>query len=767
MRTLLLVAATAALGTSSALAATIEPSATATVPPAAVIAYDEAIGTSTDPLVRLFGNQMTVTTCLVAEGLTCDATPSPIAFDGDGDDANFHLTSASSGRLHTVLADGCGRILEVTANTSGEFAATTIIDEIDNGTGRFVDLERPAMVAVVGDEVFFSSAKLSDGPLGASNCTIPIPEPLGSGQGAFIQAHNPFDGNGKDQTVLQPSTGVDHPFHPQASRGVSVYLDEDALPSLWTASGSFPENETVTTGHIARWTTANPGAATLLDLSLHDLPVPVFQGTAAIPRGIGQPRFVAPLRVPGGEPKVVVGGTLGLVVFTLEGRYLGPLWLNTDRGGPLAGAKDLLSLTAAPDGTGIFALFEVLNTRPADADNRGTLLAEWKAEDVEDQLGERVIRVEGKQADPSPTCERDDPIIVCSDIQAAVGRAWDDDTITVEAGFYDGGLNIFERGMTLVAETTGKTVIFQPNDSGSVILINSVDDAMVTIDGFMITAGAGTVVKDEQGNDQLFGGGVFAVDSNVRIKRSLITHNSADFGGGIAAIGDLIVLDLENVGLTDNSASGVGGAIATAGNDPVSLTVSLLHSTLAGNCSGSSGAGLGAFENTLLEVDSSIAGFNGDEGLPLGGNGSSATVSRSDLYFDPPMNQDDLDELGSSNVSVDPQFVNLADRDLRLSAGTPASFNNAELGLYGGASGNDLSFTEIPTKVIAFCDLDPGDDDDDASDDDDSGEIGTGNEIALPSGLRCTNCNANMTGASASTGLLLLPLVAVRRRRKR
>jgi hypothetical protein len=766
MRTILLVTATAALGTSSALAATIEPSATATVPPAAVIAYDEAIGTTTGSLVRLFGNQMTVTTCLVGEGLPiCDDTPSPIAFDGDGDDANFHLTSASSGRLHTVLADGCGRILEVTANTSGEFAATTIIDEIENGTGRFVDLERPAMVAVVGDEVFFSSAKLSDGPLGASNCTILIPETLGSGQGAFIQAHNPFDGNGKNQTVLQASTGGTHPFAPQASRGVSVYLDDNALPWLWTASGSFPEDETVTTAHIARWDSDNPSAATLLASSLYDLPVPVFQGTAAMPRGIGEPRFVAPLRASGGHPKVVVGGTLGLVVFTLEGRYLGPLWLNTDRGGPLAGATDLISLTAAPDGTGIFALFEVLGTGPDNANNRGTLLAEWKAEDVEDQLGERVIRVEGKQGPNSPTCERDDLIIVCSDIQAAVGRAWDDDTITVDEGFYDGGLNIFERSMTLVAETTGKTVIFQPTDSGSVILINSVDDDMVTIDGFMITAGAGTVVKDEQGNDQLFGGGVFAVDSNVRIKRSLITHNRADFGGGIAAIGDLSVLDLENVGLTDNFASGVGGAIATAGNDAGGPTVSLLHSTLAGNCSVSSGAGLGDFENTLLIMESSIAGFNGDEGLPSLLNGS--TVSLSDLYFDPPMNQDDLDELGSSNVSVDPQFVNLADRDLRLSAGTPASFNGAELGLYGGAGGNDLSFTEIPTKVIAFCDLDPGDDDDDASDDDDSGEIGTGNEIALPSGLRCTNCNANMTGASASTGLLLLPLVAVRRRRKR
>ncbi len=767
MRTLLLVAATAALGTSSALAATIEPSATATVPPAAVIAYDEAIGTPTGPRVRLFGNQMTVTTCLPQSGsLTCETTPSPIAFEGD--DAIFHLTSASSGRLHTVLADGCGRILEVTANTSGEFAATTIIDEIVDVEGRFVDLERPAMVAVVGDEVFFSSADLSDTDSEAYNCEIPtlLEEP----QGAFIQAHNPFDGNGKDQTVLQPSTSGAHRFHPQASRGVSVYLDE-ALPSLWTASGSFPEDETVTTAHIARWTPGDGNSTTRS--SLHDLPVPVFQGTAAIPRGIGQPRFVAPLRALGEELKVVVGGTLGLVVFTHEGRYLGPLWLSTDRGGPLAGATDLISLTAAPDGTGIFALFAIQDTKPDDVNNRGTLLAEWKAEDVEDQLGERVIRVEGAQGGDSSTCEREDLIIVCSDIQAAVGRAWDDTTITVGDGIYDGGLNIFERGMTLVAENGSQNgsqpVIFQPNDSGSVIFIDSVDDATVTIDGFMITAGAGTSAEDQDGEARLFGGGVFAVDSWVRIKRSLITHNRADVGGGIAAIGDLSVLDLENVGLTDNFASVVGGAIATAGSDAGGPTVSLLHSTLAGNCSVSSGAGLGAFENTLLNVDRSIAGFNGDEGLPLGGNGSSATVNRSDLYFDPPMNQGDLDELGASNVSVDPQFVNLVDRDLRLSDGTPASFNGAELGLYGGAGGKELSFIPIRAEITAFCELvtSPGDDDDDASDDDDSGGIGTGNEIVLPSGLRCTNCDANMTGASASTGLLLLPLVAVRRRRKR
>jgi hypothetical protein len=133
------------------------------------------------------------------------------------------------------------------------------------------------------------------------------------------------------------------------------------------------------------------------------------------------------------------------------------------------------------------------------------------------------------------------------------------------------------------------------------------------------------------------------------------------------------------------------------------------------------------------------------------------------------MNQDDLDELGPSNVSVDPQFVNLVDRDLRLSDGTPANFNGAELGLYGGAGGKELSFIPIRPEITAFCELvtSPGDDDDDASDDDDSGGIGTGNGIVLPSGLRCTNCDANMTGASASTGLLLLPLVAVRRRRKR
>jgi hypothetical protein len=458
-------------------------------------------------------------------------------------------------------------------------------------------------------------------------------------------------------------------------------------------------------------------------------------------------------------------------VFTLEGRYLGPLWLNTDRGGPLAGATDLISLTAAPDGTGIFALFAIQGTSPDDANNRGTLLAEWKAEHVEDQLHNREIRVEEAQAnDNSSTCSRrDDLIILCSDIQAAVGRAWDDTTITVGDGIYDGGLNIFERGMTLVAENVSQPVIFQPNDSGSAIFIDSVDDATVTIDGFMITAGTGTSAEDQDGEARLFGGGVFAVDSKVRIKRSLITHNEADVGGGIAAIGALSVLDLENVGLTDNFASVVGGAIAAAGSDAGGPTVSLLHSTLAGNCSVSSGAGLGAFENTLLNVDSSIAGFNGDEGLPLGGNGSSATVSRSDLYFDPPMSQDELDDLGSSNVSVDPQFVNLADRDLRLSAGTPASFNGAELGLYGGAGGKELSFITIGDEITAFCELvtSPGDDDDDASDDDDSGGIGTGNEIVLPSGLRCTDCDANMTGASASTGLLLLPLVAVRRRRKR
>lgn len=42
----------------------------------------------------------------------------------------------------------------------------------------------------------------------------------------------------------------------------------------------------------------------------------------------------------------------------------------------------------------------------------------------------------------------------------------------------------------------------------------------------MITAGAGTSAEDQDGEDRLFGGGIFAVDSKVRINRSPITHNT-------------------------------------------------------------------------------------------------------------------------------------------------------------------------------------------------------------------------------------------------
>ncbi|GEM_PF-2539311 len=756
----------------SARASSIEPSNAAEVPLASVVAFDEGIGTAAGELIRLYGNDLTVTTCTVGDLLECGSVPRAMDWLGTGPD-DFLLTSAHVGRRHTVLTDAChGRVLQVTGNGVTGFNAHDIVDEFADANGGFSPLERPAAALAVGDQLFFTEGRLPDG---ASNPSCNPEEALEPPHGALIEVEDPFaivvdpldqERGEYDQTILISAGDEPYSFHPQASKAMAVYSDGDATaPEFWAVTGwSQREEELLTVPHLTRWQTSLvAGTATRFGDPI-DVPFQVTLGAAAVPGGIGQPEFVAPLRIDREPPMVVVGGPFGLVVFAIDGRYLGPLWLSTDRLGPLGEAAQLVSLASHPAGDRIVALFTGANTDGDGVGNRGSLVATWTAEGVGDQLQERRIQVE---AGDSPICNREDDGLRCFSAQAGVARAWSGDTVAVGEGFYTEGIFAYQRHFDLVADPVGQAVLFHPDGSGGVVYVEDVKDGTVVIDGFVITGGGGYEVDLGTGLER-YGGGILSIGSNLRVKRTLIAHNQADIGGGIAFGGDGVRLELENVGIVDNLGR-AGGAIVGAGTASAPSEVVVHRSTIAGNCAETEGLGLGAFTDAALDIDRSIVGFNGDDGPPPRDGDAPLEITNTDLYFGVPTEQDVLDGFGDGNMAVDPLFSDLSSRTLRLDDETPAVVDGEQLGLYGGASGDDLDFTRIPPEASLYCDLPGpiGGDDDDDDDDDDSVGIGGGDEYSLPSGLRCDDCGASMSAADAAGGLLLLPLLAVLRRRGR
>jgi predicted outer membrane repeat protein len=286
-----------------------------------------------------------------------------------------------------------------------------------------------------------------------------------------------------------------------------------------------------------------------------------------------------------------------------------------------------------------------------------------------------------------------------------------------------GGLHILDADVTMTDVTvTGHL----DADQGGGLFIGSVNDPV----NVMMTGGevSGNTAKSSGGGLYMNGNG------SVDLMDVLVTNNSqtptATFmsGGGIYANGVDLTLDGCEVS-ANTSQAGAGLQVASGnavqlsssvftGNESLIFggtvyltqvtTATLENLTVAANASLSGGAGINV-SNTGLTVSNTISAFNtGGAGTANGiaVTGGSATLTCNDVFGNDGDNYGGVaDPTGTDgNVSLDPQFCDLAGGDLRVDPTGPCAPDQSGCGLIGAleASCGNSTPVENPQIPLAF-----------------------------------------------------------------
>ena len=488
---------------------------------------------------------------------------------------------------------------------------------------------------------------------------------------------------------------------------------------------------------------------------------------------IGNPAYVAAVN----EDRMAVGGRGGLKLYHRDGSFLQDLWLPGEVEPHLTQNCDaLLGLAADPEGESLYAMFGCVG---------GTrLLGRWDTSELT-LMGGDLYCVGPGLTDGG--CEQNSGGCpwACDTIGEALDNAPAGSTIRVEPGEYPETLKLQGRKLRLEALEPGTARVIGGGD-GPVLYLSFTGLDPVEVDGFVFEGGTGLPVLDQLGEWHQMGGGLLVVGSSLVLSRSVLHHNSADRGGGLAAVLSPM-LELKNVGLVRNSATDVGGGLAVAVPGLYGWTHLILKNVTVADNGASRGGSvyvheLGArLELTILDAPEtkSLCTSNYAE-MGLDGADYSSLWPETeweiwDLHADTSVSIP-AELLGDGYDNVDCAFVDRENMDYHLKDDSAckdvhASLDDhdttdADMGMYGGLEG-DWDWDRP----------DPGDDDDSSGDDDDTADDddvvtddddGDDDDSAvtglLPSGLRC-DCDASAAGGAPGLGLLLLGLLALRRGR--
>ncbi|MBR4654923.1 MAG: SUMF1/EgtB/PvdO family nonheme iron enzyme [Kiritimatiellae bacterium] len=262
-------------------------------------------------------------------------------------------------------------------------------------------------------------------------------------------------------------------------------------------------------------------------------------------------------------------------------------------------------------------------------------------------------------------------------IQAAIDASSAGDTILVAPGTYNERIEISRRVEVKSASGAKNTTVHGLSGYAAVRIMENATGA--TIDGFEITGGTGEPNPSSYGYDY-YGGGV-RCRTSATIRNCIIHGNghgtprtdSGTFGGGISSASGSVLV--ENCLFYDNFAWACGGAIFVESDDG---EMTLVNCTIYGNDStdffGYQG-GVGLANGATVKVKGCIVWNNGgsqiDAFSSVYSSGTMAAVSYSCVQGGVTKKNVATLNVGAGNISATPNFVDAANGDYRLTAGSP------------------------------------------------------------------------------------------------
>jgi hypothetical protein len=174
-------------------------------------------------------------------------------------------------------------------------------------------------------------------------------------------------------------------------------------------------------------------------------------------------------------------------------------------------------------------------------------------------------------------------------VQGAIDASSDGDVVIVEPGTYEGNFNFKGQDIVLTSvdpndpEIVASTILLATQQGravrtglGSAVTLERGETPDAVLTGFTITGGAGTVNPDF-GQEILWGGGVYCINSSPTIKGNVITDNhgafnitsqgeisSACYGGGIGCFNSSPII-INNI-IKNNEAFAGAGILIYVGN---------------------------------------------------------------------------------------------------------------------------------------------------------------------------------------------------------
>ena len=262
-------------------------------------------------------------------------------------------------------------------------------------------------------------------------------------------------------------------------------------------------------------------------------------------------------------------------------------------------------------------------------------------------------------------------------IQAAIDASSADDTILVAPGTYNERLEISRRIEVKAISGPQDTTIH--GQSGYAVVRIMEDASGTVVDGFEITGGTGEPNPSSYGYDY-YGGGVRCRTSATI--RNCIIHgnghgtprtNSGTFGGGISSVSGSVLV--ENCLFYDNFAWACGGATFVECSDgEMILSNCTIYNNDSTNFFGYQG-GVGLANGATVRVKNCIVWGNGGSQIdayscPYNSD-TTAEVAYSCIQGGVAKENVAVLNSGAGNISGNPNFIDAANGDYRLAAGSP------------------------------------------------------------------------------------------------